>query len=291
MIEGKLIILAGGISSRMKKPAELKENVENRLIEDANQKSKSMIGVGQNYRPFLDYLLYNARESGYKDILIIIGEKDDSIRKYYGEKDSGNEFYGLNISYAIQKIPRGKEKPIGTADALFQGLLAKSEWSGKRFTVCNSDNLYSQNALTLMLKEEYKNAMIDYDRDSLEFELDRISKFAVTFKDEENYLLDILEKPTENEIEKSRSKDGIIGVSMNIFSLQYNMVFPFLEKVPYHPVRKEKELPIAVKMLANEFPKSVFAYPLAEHVPDLTVKNDILIVKKYLENHFSNFKL
>ena len=290
-MEGKLIILAGGISSRMKKPAELKENVENRLIEDANLKTKSMIGVGQDYRPFLDYLLYNARESGYKEILIVIGEKDDSIKKYYGEKNTGNEFYGLNISYAVQKIPYGKEKPIGTADALFQGLLSKSDWSGKRFTVCNSDNLYSQNALKLMLKEDYKNAMIDYDRDSLEFELERISKFAVTFKDENNFLVDILEKPTKEEIEKARSKDGIIGVSMNIFSLQYDMIFPFLEKVPFHPARQEKELPTAVKMLANEMPQSVFAYSLGEHVPDLTVKNDILIVKKYLENHFSNFKL
>ncbi len=290
-MEGKLIILAGGISSRMKKPAELKDNVENRLIEDANLKTKSMIGVGQDYRPFLDYLLYNARESGYKEILIVIGEKDDSIKKYYGEKNTDNKFYGLSISYAVQKIPFGKEKPIGTADALFQGLQSKSDWSGKRFTVCNSDNLYSKIALKLMLKEDYKNAMIDYDRDSLEFELDRISKFAVTFKDKDNFLVDILEKPTEEEIEKARSKDGIIGVSMNIFSLQYDMIFPFLEKVPFHPVRQEKELPTAVKMLANEMPQSVFAYSLGEHVPDLTVKNDILIVKKYLENHFSNFKL
>ncbi|NCQ17913.1 MAG: nucleotidyltransferase [Ignavibacteria bacterium CG_4_8_14_3_um_filter_37_9] len=290
MNDGKLVILAGGISSRMKKPVEFKETVDNRLIDDSNKKTKSMIRVGQNLRPFLDYLLYNARESGYKEILIVIGEKDDSIKKYYGEKDSSNDFYGLSISYAVQKIPSGKQKPIGTADALYQGLLSKKEWQKDRFTVCNSDNLYSQLALKLMLKEDHQNSMVDYDRNLLEFDIDRIVKFAVTIKNEGNYLVDIIEKPTEKEIEKARDKQGIIGVSMNIFNLQYDMILPFLERVPYHPVRQEKELPEAVKMLANEFPKSVFAYSLAEHVPDLTNKNDILIVKKYLEEHFPNFK-
>lgn len=182
MNDGKLVILAGGISSRMKKPVEFKETVDNRLIDDSNKKTKSMIRVGQNLRPFLDYLLYNARESGYKEILIVIGEKDDSIKKYYGEKDSSNDFYGLSISYAVQKIPSGKQKPIGTADALYQGLLSKKEWQKDRFTVCNSDNLYSQLTLKLMLKEDHQNSMVDYDRNLLEFDIDRIVKFAVTIK-------------------------------------------------------------------------------------------------------------
>ena len=291
MSAGKLVILAGGISSRMKKPTVLKEQVDNRLIEDSNNKSKSMIGVGNNYRPFLDYLLYNVREAGYREILIVIGEKDDSIKKYYGEKDSSNEFCGLNISYAVQKLSSGKEKPDGTADALYQGLMSKTEWKGERFTVCNSDNLYTQQALKLMLRNDYPNAMINYDRNGLEFEIERIERFAVTIKDKENFLTDIIEKPTENEIEKARGNDGIIGVSMNIFSLQYDMILPVLEQVPYHPIRNEKELPEAVKIMANKIPGSVFAYTLSEHVPDLTAKNDILIVKKYLQEHFPNFKL
>ena len=74
MNEGKLVILAGGISSRMKKPVNSDVNVEEKLIEDADKKSKSMIGVGNNYRPFLDYLLFNAKQSGYNDIVLVVGE-------------------------------------------------------------------------------------------------------------------------------------------------------------------------------------------------------------------------
>ena len=74
---------------------------------------------------------------------------------------------------------------------------------------------------------------------------------------------------------------------MNIFSLSYDKIFPILEKTPIHPQRNEKELPEAVKILANEIQESVYAYPLAEHVPDLTRKEDILQVKKYLEEFYS----
>jgi glucose-1-phosphate adenylyltransferase len=288
MIEGRLVILAAGISSRMKKSAVPQMIADKSLIDDALFKAKSMIGVGKDHRPFLDYLLYNAKQAGYKDILIIVGEKDDSIRSYYGEKDRDNDFHGLKISYATQWIPAGKEKPIGTADALYQGLQSRTDWRGGRFTVCNSDDLYSEKALKLMLQENYKNAIIDYDRRALQFEWSRIEKFAVTIKDADGFLSNIIEKPSEEQIKAAEGKNGFIGVSMNIFELQYDMVYPFLEKVPFNPVRNEKELPEAVTMMAAANPKSVFAFPFAEHVPDLTDKNDILPVKKYLETHFEN---
>ncbi len=288
MSDGKLVILAGGISSRMKKSVVSPTMVDKDLIHDADLKAKSMIGVGENHRPFLDYLLYNARQAGYSDLLIVIGERDDSIRDYYGEKDRDNEFHGLKISYAIQKIPPEREKPIGTADALYQGLKSKGEWSGSRFTVCNSDNLYSVKALQLMLQHDYKNAMVDYDRAALQFEWSRIQRFAVTLKDEEGFLTNIIEKPHEDQINSAKGKDGIIGVSMNIFGLRYDMIYPFLEKVPFNPDRHEKELPEAVTMMVAAHPRSLFAYPLSEHVPDLTIKSDILPVKKYLEIHFAS---
>lgn len=288
MSDGRLVILAAGISSRMKKSAVPQMIVDNSLIDDADYKAKSMIGVGKDHRPFLDYLLYNARQTGYKDVLIIVGEKDESIRNYYGQKDRDNEFHGLKISYATQWIPAGKEKPIGTADALYHGLKSRSDWSGLQFTVCNSDDLYSEKALKLMLQNDFKNAIIDYDRRALQFERNRIEKFAVTIKDEEGFLTNIIEKPSADQIAAAERKNGFIGVSMNIFRLHYDMIYPFLEKVPFHPVRNEKELPEAVTMMAAAHPKSVFAFPFAEHVPDLTDKNDILPVKKYLETHFEN---
>ena len=288
MTDGTLVVLAGGISSRMKKSAAPESSTDPALIRDADIKAKSMIGVGRNNRPFLDYLLFNARQAGYGDVLIVVGERDESIRDYYGHKDEGNEFAGLKISYATQHIPADRAKPAGTADALYQGLKVKGGWSGTRLTVCNSDNLYSVKALRLMQEHQYPGAMIDYDRRALQFAWSRIERFAVTLKDTEGFLTGIIEKPGKDQIQAATGRDGFVGVSMNIFDLPYDMIYPFLEKVPFHPLRNEKELPEAVTMMVSAHPRCLYAYPLSEHVPDLTEKGDILTVQTYLESHFEN---
>lgn len=284
-MNGKLVILAGGISSRMKNSIGSIADINFQLIEDAKKKSKGMIRLGEGERPFLDYLLFNAREAGYKVIVIVISERDYSIKDHY----SNSSLSGLKISYTIQKIPAGFTKPLGTADALYQALKSKPEWRGSALTMCNSDNLYSQQALFLMLKSKYANAMIDYDKNGLEVEEERIAKFAVTKKDDEGFLVDIIEKPSAEEVKTVKGKDDFIGVSMNLFRFDYDMIFPFLETVPLHPVRMEKELPSAIKFMISKNPKSLFCYRLKEHVPDLTSKSDILAVKKYLEKHYPNF--
>jgi glucose-1-phosphate adenylyltransferase len=281
-MDGKLIVLAGGVSSRMKDSLNSGADINSDLISDARSKSKSMIGVGLNKRPFLDYVLLNARSAGYKDVVILINEKDQSIKEYY----SKNPFQGLNIFYAVQRIPPDRTKPLGTADALYQAVIAKPEWKGCAFTVCNSDNLYSVNAFKTLLGTNHKNAMIDYNIDGFEYDKDRIGKFAVTFKDDDGYLTDIIEKLNSQEIQIIKEKNGYVGVSMNIFRLSYDMIIPYLEKVEINPVRNEKELPAAIKLMINENPKSLYAYPMSEHVPDLTSKNDILVIQKILKNIF-----
>jgi glucose-1-phosphate adenylyltransferase len=283
---GKLIILAGGISSRMKKPVSSVLNIDEKLLKETETKAKSMLSVGMNDRPFMDYLLYNAVEAGFRDVLIVLNEKDDSIKSYYGLEDEGNEFLNLKISYAIQKIPEGRVKPLGTADALLQGLQQKRDWAGSKFIVCNSDNLYSVVALRLLLEDEHLNSLIDYSREALEFERSRILKFAVITKNEERYLTDIIEKPNEEELEKAKDKNGVIGVSMNIFSFSYDLIYRYLERTPIHPVRNEKEIPSALTIMIKENPQSMYCYPLSEHVPDLTEKEDIPAVKKYLQEKF-----
>jgi hypothetical protein len=65
---------------------------------------------------------------------------------------------------------------------------------------------------------------------------------------------------------------------------------PYLREVPLHPIREEKELPSAVTMLVNKNPKSVFAYPLSEKVPDLTSVQDVKTVEHYLVKEFEGIK-
>jgi ADP-glucose pyrophosphorylase len=286
MTDPNLVILAGGVSSRMKKVSS--DSLEPALQRDAEEKSKSLIGVGEGSRPFLDYLLYNAEAAGYRDVVIVVGERDTAMREYYGREERNNRFHALSISYASQAIPEGRTKPLGTADALLQALRWRPDWQGKKFTVCNSDNLYSKRALGLMLGSKAECALIDYDRDALRFESERVRQFAIVRTDREGRLLDIVEKPSMNEFARIGGREGRVGVSMNIFRFLYERIYQFLEMVPLDPVRKEKEIPTAVRMMVRAFPGCMEAIPLAEHVPDLTSRDDIAIVRDYLQKEYGS---
>lgn len=277
----------------MKKSSVTVPQVDRRLVGEAENKSKALIGVGDNGRPFLDYVLFNARSAGYEDIVIVIGENDASMRAHYGEADRGNEFHGLKISYAIQKIPPGRSKPLGTADAVSVALRSRPDWKGKKFTVCNSDNLYSVDVLRTLLRSVHPSAMIDYDREALQFGQSRIEQFAVIQKDREGWLAKIVEKPLPHELLEATAPDGRVGVSMNIFRFAYDSIVPILKLVPLHPRRNEKELPSAIMMMIeNATEKRVMmTYSFAEFVPDLTNKDDIPLVQQYLQKHFPNFSL
>lgn len=269
------------------KQSSVEPGLEPELVRQAGERTKGMIGVGDGGRPFLDYLLYNMKQAGLHDVVIVIAEHDSELRQYYGPKDRDNEFHGIRISYAIQRIPPGRKKPIGTSDALTQALLSRPEWETGDFIVCNSDNLYSIRSFTMLLESDAPNALIDYDRSGLEFDQTRISHFGITRKDKDGFLVEIVEKPKMEQLEGLRSSDGTLRVSMNIFRLNYSMIFGPLRDCPENPVRQEKELVAAVTNMVKTNPRSLKALPLKEHVPDLTYKEDIPITREYLRKHFA----
>jgi NDP-sugar pyrophosphorylase family protein len=284
-MHNNLIILAGGASSRMKKQASL-ENLSNEEIQQANERSKGLIGVGPNGRPLLDYLLLNAKKAGYKNIYIIIGEQGELFKEFYGSKNKNNDFHGLNISFAVQFIPTDRIKPFGTADALFQAVEQYPELNTQLYSVCNSDNLYSTKALLALRETSSPNAFIAYDRDAMEFPSERISRFAIAKLDADNQLLAILEKPSADSIEDYKDSEGKLRVSMNAFKFNGALLYPYLKNCPAHPERDEKELPTALLNAIKDHPNRTVGIPFSEHVPDLTAKEDILEVKEYLKKYY-----
>ena len=277
-----LVILAGGVSSRMKN-SKVVDGLSSEEIESANTTSKALLRFGSNNRPLLDVLLRNAKEAGYKNTYLIVGASHQEFKDFYGEQDTNNLYQGMFISYAIQHIPAERMKPFGTADAIAQALEQYPELQQDFFTVCNCDNLYSVEALKAMRTTAAPNALISYDRDGLAFSMERIARFALLLLDADNFVIDIIEKPSEENIEKYRDSKGKFRVSMNLFKLNGAELFPYLKACPPHPIRDEKELPTALLNFCHDFPKKVLGIPFYEHVPDLTSKEDILIFKKYLE--------
>ncbi|WP_298419698.1 sugar phosphate nucleotidyltransferase [uncultured Kordia sp.] len=282
-----LIILAGGASSRMKKQTTVIDLSEQEIVE-ANQRSKSLISVNPDGRPILDYLLYNAKLAGYKNIYIVVGKQSELFKQFYGSKEKDNVFHGLNISFATQHIPQGRIKPFGTADAVYQAVTQYPELNTQYYTVCNSDNLYSSNAFLALRKTTSDHAFIGYDRDALEFSMERIARFALAKLNVKNQLVDIIEKPALDEVDDYKDASGVLRVSMNIFKFKGATFFDYLKDCPVHTTRNEKELPTALLNMVKDHPGTVEGIPLSEHVPDLTAKEDISIVKNYLAKHYKS---
>jgi glucose-1-phosphate adenylyltransferase len=282
-----LIILAGGLSSRMKKSLKSK-HVNDQENSQAQIRSKSLISVGHEDRPLMDYLLYNAKKAGYQNIYIVINEKGTLFKEYYGQKNANNYFKGLNISFPIQYIPKNRVKPLGTADAVLQALEQFPELNTQQYTVCNSDNLYSEISLRALRETKNLNAFICYNREALLFSLDKIFRFAIINLDSKNFLKNIIEKPSIEFADNYKDNLEKIRVSMNIFKFDGPMMYPYLKNCPINTERNEKELPTAVLNCVKDNAQSFLGIPISEHVPDLTSKEDISIIKDYLRVHYPN---
>jgi glucose-1-phosphate adenylyltransferase len=284
-MDKNIIILAGGASSRMKNSM-FSKNLSEEELKNANTRSKALLEFGNAKRPILDFLLLNAKKAGYKKVVIVIGEQGALFKEYYGNQQKDNSFRGLSISYAIQYIPEGRDKPMGTADALFQALEQYPILKTASFTVCNSDNLYSIKALRALLICKDSNAFINYDRDALQFPMLKIQRFALTLVDENFHLETIVEKPSKNQVSNYKDVKGRYRVSMNVFKFTGAEIYSFLKNCPIDPKRKEKELPTAILNMINESKSYLRGISFAEHVPDLTSKEDIAIMRKYIATHY-----
>ena len=271
-----IVILAAGMSSRMKKSID--SDIPDSKADEANKKSKSLITFGD--KPFIYFLLKNIVEAGFENVIMVVGKDFDDFKKQLDNLNFNNK---LKIDYAIQKIPKDRVKPFGTADAVFQTMDQIEILKNSSFCVCNSDNLYSTNSLRTIRENAYENAVLAYDRDSLNFPKERVSSFSILMTDDNFNLLNFIEKPTQEQVDQNLDSNGKIRVSMNIFKFNGLQAFDFIKNCPINPIRNEKELPSAIVNMINENDLYMKGIPIAEHVPDLTSKADINIIQKLIE--------
>lgn len=281
MNEGNLVILAGGVSSRMQSSVTRAPAIDRETQQRILDGGKTLVGVDAAGRPLVEYIVGNAIAAGYGNVVLLLGVRNQSLRAYIEQRREEGAFPGVNWTFATQTIPHGRTKPLGTADALLTALRAVPSWEREQCTVCNGDNLYSVRALRLLRTCNAAHALIDYDRAALRFSQERIQQFAVLLKDGDGYLRRIVEKPSAQDLDAARDHTGRIGVSMNLFRFTCGVIIPFLEAVPLHPQRQEKELPSAVAALLSADPRAVQTIPLSEHVPDLTDAFDISILREF----------
>ena len=274
----KIVVLAAGMSSRMKKSVD--SNIDSSKVNEANNKSKSLITFGN--KPFIYFLLKNILDAGFETVIMVVGKDFQDFKNQIDELKLPSK---IEVKYAIQKIPNDRVKPFGTADAVSQTMQQLPELQKTSFCVCNSDNLYSTSSLKLIRENSFENAVLAYDRDSLDFPKEKVSSFSILMMDAEFNLVNFIEKPTQEQVFENLDENGKIRVSMNIFKFNGNQSFDFIKNCPINPIRNEKELPSALVNMISEVGLYMRGIPIAEHAPDLTSKADINTIQKLIDSN------
>ena len=274
-----LLIMAAGASSRMK--LSVAKNIGSVATEQANIRTKGLIEIGEDGKPLLYYLLRNAQEAGYKTIYLITAADATFFSSTIRSLPNLNQ---LRFVFVTQHIPKGRIKPLGTADAVFQALEQFSELKTKNFSVCNSDNLYTVNAFRKLRSIEQGSGLIAYDSDFLNFSKEKIAGFALLIFNMDFYLENIIEKPATTDFINAADNHESLYISMNAFTFDGNVLYSFLRDCPINLDRDEKELPTALLNMIQAHPTSVKGIPMQEHVPELTTKKDLLLLADYLSS-------
>lgn len=264
-VSDKAVVLAAGLGSRMRR-----EQAGGRLSDQ--QASVAATGVKALMpfgRPFLDYVLHNLAEAGWRRICLVIGPDHDVLRDRYGQL----EYSRISISFAVQPQPKG------TADAV----LAAEQFVGDDpLLVVNSDNLYPVDALR-SLREAGGPAAIGFDLKTVlaadQWSVERVAAMAVMQCDQDGCLKQIIEKPPA---EILSSGDRPLYVSMNCWRFS-PAIFEACRRIGPSS-RGEYELPAAVAYAVQELGERFQVIPSHEPVLDLSHRSDVPQVAEQLHD-------
>lgn len=267
----KAVILARGLGTRMRASDDAAEMTAKQAAV-AKTGVKAMIPID---RPFLDYVLHDLSQAGYKRVCLVIGPEHGAVRDYYSKEVTCQH---ITIEFAIQ------EKPLGTADAV---AAAEEFANDDPFLIINSDNYYPLEALR-SLRELKGSGLAAFDRDAMlaqsNIPSERITKFAIIESNGSGHMSRIIEKPDAATL---ASLSGSICLSMNCWRFGPS-IFPACRAIKPSP-RGELELPDAVQYAIDQLNDTFSVLNIKAPVLDLSSRSDIASVAQRLRGKKLSF--
>jgi glucose-1-phosphate thymidylyltransferase len=285
----RAVILAAGSALRMQDGIERYVSNGEELL--AIRKGEKMAARFGKF-PFLDYQILNLVESGVGEINIVLKPDDRFFQDRY-TTFGDNLFPEAEISFSFQEVADG------TAHALLMAAAFIGEHS---FLLLNGDNLYSREAVTMLMETPSgQSGVVTFDIEGFnEWTRKRIVSYAV-IETNGGQLTRIVEKADEperfrvNDVLHTASGQEIeveerVLTSMNLWSFTPEIV-EMCRVVPRHMPRKpgkpgEFELPDAVQLLL-EGGREIRVYYACEDVLDLTRPEDIDVVGRQIRENLS----
>lgn len=226
------VILAAGKGTRM------------RPYSNAVNKEMCLIG----YYPVIEYAVRGLASAGIEKIYIVLGERKSQIMEYLRD----GKWLGVKIAYLYQDMSHG----AGTAKAVETA----EDWVSEDFIVVYGDTFFHPT-------EFFKN-MIEYHKNGKAhatvgvYPMGSYREYGIVKVDENARVLDILEKPSEEEAEKAKVGNVyLVNSGPIIFSLH---VFKYIKKTPISPAG-EYWITDTIKLMVND-ELNVLAYRIPESV-------------------------
>jgi len=234
-----------------------------RMMHLTNNKPKHLINVQQ--RPFLSYLLDNLLQAGYKDIVLVVGYKEELMKDFlcqYKEclkRPKGHPECKIEL-VSQYEILGPKEKEYGTACPL---KCVKAIVGKESFVYLNGDNLYSVKDLKSMNIDDDYNYVAGLEHDHPE-------KYGVLITDD-GFLKEIKEKPKD-------FHGNLINTGMYKFMSEVFEKLSLIKKSP----RGEYEITDVVSLLAKD--KKVKVKKIEDYWLDFGNPGDIIRLSKFIKN-------
>jgi len=259
-----VVILARGLGTRMRRDAGADADLTDDQRAAAASGLKAMMPIG---RPFLDHCLSAYADAGITRACLVIGPEHQAVRDYYATVPTTR----ISVDFAVQA------EPLGTADAV---LAAEAFAGGERFVMVNGDNYYPAEVVRAV-REAPGDATAGFDPDALvalsNIPPERIAAFALLDADADHHLVDIVEKPTPEQVAERRGRSR---VSMNCFAFT-PAIFDAARGIG-PSARGEFEIVDAVRALVAAG-RPVTVVDVAAGVLDLSSQGDVASVAAALE--------
>ena len=271
------IVLAAGRSSRMKAFEDDGQGHTGEEIHLLKTRSKAMLPISHEGKPFLALLLERLVSEGVDDVCVVLSSEDQDTPGWLAPWIPD----GVSVGYARQTIPSDRDKPMGTADAVQRGLEARPEWQGLSVAVFNGDNLPPEGAVAQL--KTTTAGMLAFAQSHLGLPIERTKAFAIVEGSSDAGVHALVEKPSAEDVERLRDEHGEVWVSMNVFRLPYEALLVGCTSAPIHPVRQERELPTAALLAAEQNGAKLQWIPCRGAFLDLTHPQDWKALRERFE--------
>jgi bifunctional UDP-N-acetylglucosamine pyrophosphorylase/glucosamine-1-phosphate N-acetyltransferase len=209
-------------------------------------------------KPLLEHNIMNLKSAGITEILLIVGYKQESIKKYFG---NGSK-YNIRIEYITQ------EQYMGTANAT---AYAKNFVKDDSFLLLYGDILVEGDVfkeINNLFKEKNPEGLISL------IQVENPSEYGIIALDHNNYVKNIKEKPLPELHLGNLANAGIYVFSSKIFQ-----AIDMTQK----SVRNEYEFTDSMKILIEDLKGKIVGYQINEKFwSDIGLPWQILEANKYL---------